>query len=173
MNLNENLFNAISRVNRSSAASLIAAGANINGRTELGEGVWSFVVPLGIRAVDFALEFGANPNFLDAADRSPLYWAVQANAPDIACRIIDAGGRMDEGIGKDKFNVIHDAAQAGYETVLSVLARRASLDLLKAENVMERTPLDEASAAGHTNCSRILAQEIARKEAEMNLKSER
>ena len=168
MDLNKKLFVAVSRVDRSSAASLIATGANINGKTELGEGVWTFVVPNGIRAVDLALEFGANPNFLDGGSLSPLYWAVQADAPDIACRIIEAGGRMDAGLNANKFNVIHEAAQAGHEAVLSVLVQRASLELLKAENVMERTPIDEANAAGHINCSRILALEIARRENAKN-----
>ena len=172
MDLNEKLFDAISHVDRSSAASLIAAGADINGRSELGEGVWPWVVPSGIKAVEYALELGADPNFIDFTGSSPLSCAVVANVPAIASRIIDAGGRLDAGLDATRYNVIHEAAAGGYEEVLLVLVQRASLELLKAENVLERTPLDEANAAGHTNCSRILAQEIARKEAEMNLKSE-
>jgi len=166
MDINEKLFMAVERGDRSSAASLIAAGANINGRTDLGEGVWSFVAPLGIRAVDCALEFGADPNLLDAAGRSPLYWVVCADAPDIACRLIDAGAQMDAELDATKFNIIHEAAFAGHEAVLSVLVQRASLELLEAENVLDRTPIDEANAADHINCSRIIALEIARRKRE-------
>jgi hypothetical protein len=162
MHTNAQLFEALAHKNFSAATAAIQSGADINGRTAIGEGVWSFVIPAGVDAVRMALRMRADPNALDGAQRTSLYWAVQANVAEIAKALVQSGARMDEQTS-DGFNVIHEAAMAGHAEVLGALIVAAADSVLVAPNVLGRTPLAEAIEGGNETCVRLIQTELGRR----------
>lgn len=162
MHVNAQLFEALSQKNAAAAAAAINRGADVNGQTILGEGVWSFVIPAGIDSVRMALGFGANPNGLDAARHAALYWAVHAKNAEVAKVLIEAGASMEID-ASDGFNVLHEAAMAGYADVVGALVGAAPDRAIHSLNVLGRTPLAEAIAAGNEGCARLIEDEIARR----------
>lgn len=159
MHTNASLFEALANCDISAVKDHLVSGADINGRTSDGQTVWSYVIPCGKQAIRLALQFGADPNVLDAAEKSALYWAIQSDDGDAAEILIQAGARIDTSTGSDRYNLLHEAAMNGAEAVLNVLLKYAPVTLLTEKNILDRTPYEEAVKARKTYCAALFGAE--------------
>jgi ankyrin repeat protein len=154
---NQPIFDAIAHCDAATASRLLAAGTCVNALGPDGQGVWSYAVPAGAKSVQLALDCGANPNLLDSADRSGLYWAIQSNSAESAELLIEAGAKVESVESGDAFNLLHEAAMSGADDVLGVFAKHARAGLFSERNVFGRTPYEEALDAGNSKCAALLA----------------
>ncbi|MBS0632941.1 MAG: ankyrin repeat domain-containing protein [Verrucomicrobia bacterium] len=161
MDINEQLFTALMKKDFAAATAAIQAGAEINGRTKLGEGVWSFVTG-DTASVRMALGMDADPNVRDGADRTSLYWAVHQSDPEVAKVLIESGANVAD-IESDGTTLLHWAAMSGFADVLAVLLAVAPGYLLQARDILDHTALDEAIAAKHETCVQIIRAELGRR----------
>lgn len=157
LHINQQIFTAIAHCDAATASRLLAAGACVNALGPDGQGVWSYAVPAGAKSVRLALDCGADPNLLDGAARSALYWTIQSNSADSAELLIEAGADMESVQSADAFNLLHEAAMSGADAVLGVFAKYAPASLFSERNVFGRTPYEEALDAGNSKCTALLA----------------
>ena len=156
MDSSARLFEVIASLDSQHAEVLIREGADINSLTDIGEGVWSYVLPVGLEATELALRLGADPNLLDAAERDSLYWAIYSTDANVVEVLVNAGVNLDRLAAYGDCNILHEVALAGNSSVLQALLPHIPTAMLSERNLLGRTPYEEALEFGNTDCAEIL-----------------
>lgn len=156
MNAVDKLFLAIMKRNDALAREAIAEGASINGCNLDGQTVWSFVISRDSARI--ALQLGADPNLVDAAQRSSLYWAVFVDDGDIIDLLIENGAKIPPPDWAGKYNLLHEAAGAGEVRAIVALLKYVPKSMLAEKDVLGQTPQEVALANGHLECAELLRE---------------
>ena len=156
MDISSVLFGALASLDSQSAEALMSRGADINSFTDLGEGVWSYVVPSGAAATKLAIQYGADLGLIDGAGRNALYWAINSMHEEIIKILIDAGADVEQRARDEYCNLLHEVALSGDCKMMVALLRYAPSRMLNEKNVFGRTPYEEAVANGNIACAKII-----------------
>ncbi|KAM3071951.1 hypothetical protein ACMFMF_007348 [Clarireedia jacksonii] len=110
--------------------------------------------------VSLLLEYGAQLDSSDRFDKSPLWWAVNANHATIARLLLDKGADPEGGIRQPPLVI---AAESGRHKIVELLLeKRAQIDPSSHWN---RTALSYAAGNGHKQVVRILLEKGAKIES--------
>jgi len=152
------LADAIQADDETGVANLIAAGLDVNGKSDDGWAVLTNAI-MGSRTsiVQLLLSAGARPNTHEHDD--PLYWAAAGNKVEIVRLLIDAGATL---AAIDPFGAgvvdtaLHAAAERGNIEVIRLLLKSNAGDFFKSFNELSWSPLHCAVKEGHLDAVKAL-----------------
>jgi ankyrin repeat protein len=120
-------------------------------------------------AVEPLLDRGADPNFMNAQRRCPLWLAIKSDRPDIVQLLINKGAKVDFR-GPSGTNAVHIACQTGdLELVRMVVAAGADPT---AKDDRNRLPTFNVLMAGPAKMIPILAYLIDERKLDVNAKDD-
>ena len=153
LKLNEQLFSAISCLNKKEVDELLLKGAQINGKTTWMGYWWDLVFPQGIEAVKMALNIGVDLSLLDE-DLEETAVSAATQDPDILNFLLQSTGSI-KSISIEP-TLLHKEALHGDMDIIKVLLKYATIEDLKTKDIYGDTPLDIALEAGHSECVALL-----------------
>lgn len=102
-----------------------------------------------------------DPNMMDPEELPPLWSALSNRDFEIAERLIKAGARLDDLIGKDGNTFLHDAAQNGDLEMVDFFLNQECPATLEQFDYISNTPLIRAAENGQTEVvARLLAARV-------------